>query len=192
MSFLLDPSSSALNDHSRLAGGPTQCRMCAARNTNAASLCSRFYVVKLEKAGQPRLAMPLPACAMAGQRGGLVQSSRGAASKTLLRHRTASARLRSSCGREAPLRTGSGRALFELPQVLPGLLGALINVRSNTALLQRLAELHAQEPARRVAGHPRVEVIRQPLHHVRVRLDHIREDAKPVIVDDGINFPVQR
>src|SRR4051794_30218580 len=139
MSFLLDFSSSALNDYSRLAGDPTQCRMCAARNTNAVSLYARFCIVKLEKAGQPQLAVPLPACAMAGQRRRLIQSSRGAASKTLLRHRTASARLRSSCGHEAPLRTGSGRALFELPQVLPGLLGALIDVRSNTALLQGLA-----------------------------------------------------
>ena len=69
------------------------------------------------------------------------------------------------------------------------IVSAFVNMWRNAASLRRAnGALHAQEPARRVSGHSRVEVVGQPFHHVEVGIDQIRISGEAVIVDDGVDL----
>ena len=66
-------------------------------------------------------------------------------------------------------------------------LGGLVDVRREPAVRQRVAELHAQETRRRVAGDAPVVALDQPLHHVGPRIDQLRSDRETVVVDDRVD-----
>src|SRR5271166_612500 len=76
-----------------------------------------------------------------------------------------------------------------LAPVLAGLDRALENMRRDAALLQRLAELHAQESARRIARDAGIEALDHIAHHGGVFVEQFGQDSEICIVDDGVDPP---
>src|SRR5271157_2463087 len=85
------------------------------------------------------------------------------------------------------LRAPWGRLPRLLPPVLPRLRRALEDVRGDAALLQRLAELHPPEAARRVARDAGIKAVDDLAHHGGVFVEELRQDGEIVIVDDGVD-----
>lgn len=58
------------------------------------------------------------------------------------------------------------------------LLGALVNIRSDTAPPQRVPQFHAKEAAGRVTRHVRIISGEQTLHHLRIGVDDFGRDRR--------------
>src|SRR6516164_1857903 len=60
-------------------------------------------------------------------------------------------------------------------------------MRGHAAFFQRVAELHAQESARRVTSHSCVVLAHEAVHHGRIGVEQFGFYREIVVVDDGVD-----
>jgi hypothetical protein len=62
----------------------------------------------------------------------------------------------------------------------------IVDMRCDRALLQRVAQLSAQETAGRIAGDAGVEAVDEAPHHRRVFVNDVGEDFEIIVIDDSV------